>query len=166
MGICIALDQLSKFIVENFIPVHESVSPIPFLSKYIQFVHKENHGAVFGTMQGNGRILSVMAVLIVTAVLYTNYRYGEEKPPVVRVMLAMIAGGAIGNLIDRIRLGHVTDFIDIDLSSIIPLSVADWYVFNVADFFVVTGLCIYSYLFVFKQSVLDFSHKEMSHTNE
>lgn len=89
--------------------------------------------------QGTTLIFSVLAGLVTLMIVWMNYS-SPESTLLARGTYGLILGGALGNLIDRIRIGHVTDFIDIDLSSIIPIGIADWYVFNVADMAIIGGI--------------------------
>ena len=106
---------------------------------YLRWSHVANTGGVFGMFQGTTTIFAVLAGLVTLMIVWMNYS-SKESTLLARGVYGLILGGALGNLLDRIRIGHVTDFIDIDLSSIIPIGIADWYVFNVADMAIIGGI--------------------------
>ena len=109
----IALDQVTKFL---FTDVHSGI-----------FNYTTNTGAAFSLFQGNVAILSVISVAAALAIIYFLKKY-----PKYSLGLSFVLGGTIGNLIDRVILGHVRDFIDFGF----------WPVFNVADSFNVIGVVL------------------------
>ena len=92
-----------------------------------------NEGGAMGTRLGPSGYYLGMALLIMPLVLF--YIYRNREVPMISIPLALIAGGAIGNLIDRIRLGRVIDFIDVDFFdiSIGSFHLFRWWTFNIAD---------------------------------
>ena len=104
----IALDQISKAIIRSSLERGESW-PDPDWPVRIRYV--TNTGAAFGILQDQTSFLIVMA-LVGLAAIYLYYRYPPLEHGVVPIAIGMMLGGAAGNLIDRIRLGRVTDFID------------------------------------------------------
>jgi len=128
----IAIDQLTKY----FISLLPSGSGIPLLGKFLMLTHTQNTGAAFGMLQGrNMALIAVtLAILAAMAWYYKNISKGHI------IYAAMICGGAIGNLIDRVRLGYVTDFIGFSF----------WPTFNVADIAVTIGALMLAY-FIFKE---------------
>ena len=121
-GTIILLDQITKAIVRSNLALGEAWSPWPWLMPYARIVHWYNTGVAFGLLQGQNLIFTILAVIIVAAILYYYPKFSKEDWPL-RLALALQFSGAIGNLIDRITLGHVTDFI----------SVGNFAVFNIAD---------------------------------
>ncbi len=97
----------------------------------LELLNWHNTGAAFGIFQGGGTILAVLAVLVVMVILYYYPRVPNAEW-VLRIALILQLGGAIGNLIDRINYGHVTDFI----------SVGTFPVFNVADSSISVGVAV------------------------
>lgn len=134
-AVAIILDQLSKFLVESNIPLNSSWAPIPEWSHLFQFTHISNTGAAFGTFQGGGTVFTVVAGIVGLVIIYYNFTLPAGHF-VLRVALGLQLGGAFGNLIDRLRLGHVTDFLDF----------GPWYIFNLADLWVVSGVVILALL--------------------
>lgn len=121
-GLIILIDQVTKSIVRNNLAIGEMWAPWPWMLDYARIVHWYNTGVVFGFFQGMGDIFSVLAMLVALAIIYYFPRVPVEDWPL-RLAMILQLGGAVGNLIDRIMLGHVTDFI----------SIGTFAVFNVAD---------------------------------
>jgi len=130
----VVLDQVLKALVRSSMELGESVN----LFGPVSLVHVANRGSVFGLGQGYVIVPTVASILILIALPVmlrrARVRYGYVPTRLETVCLALIAGGAIGNLIDRLVLGSVTDFIDIEL-----LFGAHWPAFNLADSCVVVG---------------------------
>jgi len=125
----IILDQLTKAIVRANITFGGQWMPLTWLAPYFRFVHWENTGAAFGMFQGGGWIFGILAVIVtIFIIIYFPQIPKDEK--LMRVAIAMQLGGAIGNLIDRLVFGPVTDFI----------SVGRFPVFNVADSSITVGV--------------------------
>jgi len=134
-ALVLALDQLSKAWVLRHIPLNEAWAPIPSLARYFTFTHVTNTGAAFGIFPNGGAIFLAIAVVVVVAiVVYTRYLSTERWP--VLLSLGLQLGGALGNLIDRLRFGHVVDFLDFKF----------WPTFNVADSAIVVGVALLAYL--------------------
>ena len=128
-GIIIILDQVTKAIVRANIPFGGQWMPLEWLAPYFRFVHWQNTGAAFGLFQGGGLVFGILAV-IVTVFIVIYYPQIPDEEKLMRVAISMQLGGAIGNLIDRIRFGPVTDFI----------SVGSFPVFNIADSSITVGV--------------------------
>jgi signal peptidase II len=117
-GVVVGLDQLSKYLVRANIDPGQSVPEHGFF----RFTYGTNTGGVFGFFVNQTFLITVAAVIsVVVIILYSRHKMAQSM--LVKVSLGMILGGSIGNLIDRIRFGAVTDFID----------VGAWPVFNLAD---------------------------------
>lgn len=101
----IGMDQLSKYLIRNYIDINET-----FTLWGIQLTHIENSGMAGGLFQGYARFFGVLAVLFVIGVLYFR-RTGEIKGALMDSSFGFLVGGAIGNGIDRLLFGQVTDFI-------------------------------------------------------
>ena len=126
-------DQFSKYLVRELLVLHESFPREGFL----RITHTFNTGSIFGLFQGQNTPL-ILVSFIGVAVLILLYRTQRFPTGLLRLSLGLQLGGAFGNLIDRVRLGHVTDWAD----------VGPWPVFNVADASIVTGLVILAWLFI------------------
>ncbi len=128
-AVIIVLDQFTKALVRNNIPDGGMWSPWPWLMPYAKIVHITNTGVAFGMFQGLGPVFAILAVLISVGIIYYFPRVPAEDWTL-RVALCMELGGAVGNLIDRLTQGYVTDFV----------SVANFFVFNVADSCITVGV--------------------------
>ena len=133
----IGLDQISKYIAIKYLA---GIGSIPIIKNIFHLTYVENRGAAFGMFQNNQIIFVVVALIACIFGLY--YLYKKELNLLGKTAIIFIISGAIGNLIDRIRLGFVVDYFDFRII---------WdYVFNIADVFVVVGtilLCIYIIFF-------------------
>lgn len=130
VSVVIVLDQITKYIVRLNLPFGSSWTPIEVLP-FFRIVHWLNTGAAFGMFQGGGLIFGVLAV-IVSLIIVLYYPKIPREYVWMRIAIAMQMGGAIGNLIDRIRFGPVTDFI----------AVGAFPVFNIADASITVGVGI------------------------
>ena len=101
----IVMDQLSKYLIRAYIDINET-----FTLWGIQLTHIENSGMAGGLFQGYARLFGVLAVFFVIVVLYFR-RTGEMKGALIDCSFGFLVGGAIGNGIDRLLFGQVTDFI-------------------------------------------------------
>lgn len=132
MTAILLLDQLSKYLVQTRIPLYGYWAPIPALAGLFRLTHTTNAGAVFGLFQGSGMFFAALAVVVIGAIIYINMTLPGGQW-LLRLALGLQLGGALGNLTDRLRQGHVTDFID----------VGPWYIFNLADMAVVGGVILF-----------------------
>lgn len=130
-GLLIALDQLSKLWVVQTLPLGGPREPLA-LGFHLTYIH--NTGAAFGILQGGTLLLAVLSAGVSAAILYALVRHGRRMPGLQRWAFTLILAGAVGNLIDRVRLGYVVDFIDFYIPGVI-----DFAIFNVADACVVLG---------------------------
>lgn len=127
--IILVLDQITKGIVRANIPYGGVWMPLEWLRPYLKFVYIHNTGAAFGLFQNGGLVFGIMAVLVSAFIVYYFPQIPQDET-LMRVALAMQMSGALGNLIDRIRFGQVTDFV----------SVGNYPVFNVADSCITIGV--------------------------
>lgn len=129
----VALDQWTKALVRANIPLGGSWLPdsLAWLSPYARIVHWYNTGAAFGMFQQGGMVFTVLAFIVIGLILY-YYPQVEKADWPLRLAMSMQLGGATGNLIDRLTIGHVTDFI----------SVGNFPVFNVADASITVGAVV------------------------
>ncbi len=130
-GFIVTLDQITKSLVRNSLAVGETWMPWEWLAPIARVIHWQNDGVVFGLFQGVGDLFAVLTLLVVVAIIYFYPRIPESDWPL-RIALAMQAGGAVGNLVDRVTIGHVTDFV----------SVGNFPVFNVADSSITLGVVV------------------------
>jgi len=130
----VVLDQISKFIVLKSIEIHRSISMI---SGFFNLVHTRNRGMAFGMFNRPGSdlgyylLLSVTFIAVILLLFWFSRLKQEER--ILAPGLSLILGGAIGNLIDRIRLREVIDFLDFYIGPY------HWPAFNVADSAITVG---------------------------
>ena len=126
----ILADQATKLaIVANF----DRGEEIEVLGSLLRLGHARNSGAVFGILKGSGDYFAVFS-LIAAAVIAVVIYLARKSPAAVKVALGLVLGGALGNLVDRIRLGAVVDFIDIGINAV------RWPSFNIADLAITVGV--------------------------
>lgn len=133
-AIIIGLDQWSKSWVRANIPKFDHIYPLPFTGDYFRFQHVDNYGAAFGILQGHGYIFVTVAFIVSAAILY----YAGTLAPTqrwVRFLLGLQMGGALGNVIDRLYQGYVTDFVQMGIPGVYY-----WPNYNVADAAIVCGV--------------------------
>ena len=121
-GVIVALDQWTKYLVRTYLQIGETWVPFDWLRPYARIVHWNNTGAAFGIFPSGGGIFTVIAVLVIGAILYYFPQIPRQQVAS-RIALGLQLGGASGNLLDRLYHGPVTDFV----------SVGSFAVFNVAD---------------------------------
>lgn len=130
----IVLDQVTKWVVLAAIPLHESITVI---GGFFHLVHVRNRGVAFGILNRPDSQITFYLLTLVTLVAvilllfwFTRLGPGEGK---VALGISLVVGGALGNLIDRVRLGEVVDFLDFQLWTY------HWPAFNVADSAITAG---------------------------
>ncbi|MDP7141405.1 MAG: signal peptidase II [Candidatus Woesearchaeota archaeon] len=120
-GIIVLVDQLTKLLVVG-------IDSVPVIKNVLHLTLVKNTGAVFGMMHGQNVILIWVSLIVIGFILFYLEDLTESKAGL--VMTALVIGGAVGNLVDRIRVGYVIDFIDFRV----------WPVFNVADSAIMIGV--------------------------
>ncbi len=134
----VVVDQLTKVLIVSSFSLYESWEIIP---SFFNLTYLTNNGAAFSILAGQPAlwrqlffITATVIALVVIVIAYRSYRR-ESKWYV--ISLALIAGGAIGNLVDRIRLAHVVDFLDVYVGNY------HWPAFNIADSGITVGVVIF-----------------------
>ncbi len=125
----LVVDQVTKWLVRSNLELGEQWMPLTWLAPLARFTYIKNTGAAFGLFQNANVILAVMAVLISIGVISYYYKVPDNEK-LTKVALSMMLGGALGNLIDRVTIGYVTDFI----------SLGTFAIFNVADSCITVGV--------------------------
>lgn len=133
-GLAILVDQATKAYVVAHLDRHATWMPIDFIEPVFRFTHVHNTGAAFGMFPQGGTLFLVIAVAVSTVIVY-YYRNLPFGGWIVRLALALQLAGALGNVIDRVRLGYVVDF----------MKVTYWPVFNVADSCIVIGVLLLAF---------------------
>lgn len=126
----IVFDQLTKFWA---IDALTNQPPMPVLGEFFRFTLVYNYGGAMGTSFGPSHYYLITALIILPALFF--YLYQTRHQRIVSVPLSFIAGGALGNVIDRLRIGKVVDFIDVDFFdlNLFGYQLDRWWTFNIAD---------------------------------
>lgn len=130
-GLIVLFDQWSKSAVRNNLAFGESWMPLEWLAPYARVLHWGNEGAAFGIFQGAGGFFTILAI-VVSVLIIVYYPKIESGVWLLRIAMGLQLGGALGNLVDRLIIGYVTDFI----------SVGTFPVFNVADAGITSGAAL------------------------
>jgi signal peptidase II len=145
-GIIILLDQFSKELILRYLPFNKSIAVI---KGFFNITHILNPGGAFGLMANLSPILRSIIFLFISSLAVGLIFYFYKKTPAqhswLAVAFALILGGAIGNLIDRIRFGMVIDFLDFYVGNL------HWPAFNIADSAISIGIGIFLYHLIFKK---------------
>jgi signal peptidase II len=131
----VLLDQSTKRLAEDRLRSGARSVPLPVVGDFLRFTYVENRGAAFGLLQDQTAFF-VLVGLVVIGVIAASYRYLPRSGFRLHLALGLQLGGAIGNLIDRVRQGYVVDFVDFGYHS------NWWPVFNVADSAIVIGVAL------------------------
>jgi signal peptidase II len=126
-GAALVADQVTKQVVARTLAVGETADLVGPFSLH----HVQNSGIAFGLFASRTTIVIAVTGIAVGWMLWFFARTGRRHP-VLPVALGLVLGGSLANLIDRVRLGHVTDFLDLDA----------WPAFNLADAFIVVGVAV------------------------
>jgi signal peptidase II len=136
-GLILFLDQITKFYVDSSMRLHES---IPVIQGLFSITYVRNPGAAFGFLADASplfRSIFFVAVTVLAIILVVHYIWkSRAEEPFLTFALSLILSGAVGNLIDRVRLGEVIDFLDVFIGS------THWPAFNVADSAISVGAVI------------------------
>jgi len=132
-GSVIALDQWTKWLVRENLPFQGTWLPewLGWLSPYARVVHWYNSGAAFGMFQNGNMVFTMLAFIVIVAIIY-YYPHVESEDWTLKLAMGLQLAGAAGNLIDRLMMGKVTDFI----------SIGTFPVFNVADSSISVGVAV------------------------
>jgi signal peptidase II len=160
IALVVILDQLSKYIIKSTMYLYESVE---FLGNFFKITYIENPGMAFGIQMESKFWFTFLSIAAAVIVLIYLIRLPNERF-LFRFALALIMGGAIGNLIDRLFAGRVVDFLDVEFFDIsIPafdflfvsfpgFALTRWPVFNIADSAVTCGMILIAWLILSQKS--------------
>jgi len=138
-AVVVLLDQLSKIEILDFLKVSDmtvSGNSVSIINGILNFSYVPNYGAGFGILADKRWVFMLITSVVIIAILYLIFRY-RGRSRLLDVVLGLILGGGIGNMIDRIRLGFVIDFIDF-----CAFDFWKW-VFNIADSAVTVGAILF-----------------------
>ena len=130
-GLIVLLDQATKYIIRSNLAVGEIYRPDLWITQFARIVHWQNTGAAFGMFQSLGNVFMILSMVVSAAIIY-YYPQVPRQDRLIRLAMALLLGGAVGNLIDRLSQGYVTDFI----------SVSEFPVFNIADASISLGVVV------------------------
>ncbi|MDL2225358.1 signal peptidase II [Eubacteriales bacterium OttesenSCG-928-M02] len=140
IAIAIGLDRITKIWCKAYL-VHQPGMQMNVIPGVVEFKYMENTGAAFSVFSGKTWLLAAFSIIIIAALVFFLIKYGGGEPLLVRLCVAAIIGGAVGNLIDRLFYGYVIDFIN-------PTFI-NFAIFNVADMFVTCGAILLVFLLLF-----------------
>jgi len=175
VALLLVIDQATKFLVRQNLAVNESWAPIPALARFFTITHVQNTGVAFGSMPGLGWLFMLVNLTVLVGIVLYYPRVAANQW-LTKVSMVLIAAGALGNVIDRVRTAvllsattgslwqalprvYVTDFVDVKI----------WPVWNVADMCVVAGVSILAWILwqaEKKESQAEPAGDEPSETNE
>ena len=145
-ALVVLLDQATKWLISTNMSYYEQIPVIP---GFLNLIYIHNPGGAFGIFARNQNGLQTwlfvgIAVGAMGLILYL-YKNTPREYPVLSVGFALIFGGALGNMIDRVRLGEVIDFIDVFVGQY------HWPAFNVADSAITIGMLIFGFYILFRK---------------
>jgi signal peptidase II len=139
----VILDQATKLWVDaSFavasptIPAGRPGGPSAIVGDVLRIAKTYNDGAIFGLFEAISPLMAILSLLVIAGLGWYHWRHGATASPLLTVGLGLLLGGAIGNLIDRVRIGHVIDFVDMGLGG------WRWYAWNISDAAVFLGVLI------------------------
>ena len=138
-AVVVLADQYSKHLVRTRLPLNTSWSPWPWLAPYLRILHIQNTGAAFGIFKEAGLFFTAVAVVVTLVIIVYTQRLPQGHWWM-RIALGMQLGGALGNLVDRLVFGTVTDFI----------SVGNFAIFNIADASISLGVALLALMMWFE----------------
>jgi signal peptidase II len=136
----IALDQWTKHLARTYLLGPDGSGPrsIPLVGDYVRLTYVENRGAAFGLLQDQTTFFILVGIVVIV-VIVASYRQIKEPGWTLNLALGLQMGGALGNLVDRIRYGYVVDFFDLTV----------WPVFNIADSAICVGVALLAWNMLF-----------------
>ena len=121
-ALVVVLDQITKAWLTSFLAPGQVQSVV---GDYIRLVHGQNNGALFGLFRESALLFGIVSLGVIALIVGYHARGGRSV--YLSITLGLLLGGALGNLVDRFRLGYVVDFVDAGVGGL------RWYTFNVAD---------------------------------
>ena len=142
-ALVVVLDQLSKTWVDSSfelasraVPAGAAGGPTEVLGEFVRIAKTYNDGAIFGFLDASAMLMAILSIGVIIAITWYEWRHAAGLGPLVTIGLALLVGGAVGNLIDRVRFGHVIDFVDMGIGD------NRWYAWNIADAAVFIGIVV------------------------
>ena len=145
-GLVVLADQITKALIFKYLPYHQSIT---IVAGFFDLTHIHNPGGAFGLMADMSESVRTVVFLFASSLAVGLIFYFYIKTPpsygFLAIGFALIFGGAIGNLIDRVRLGIVVDFLDIYIGTY------HWPAFNIADSAITVGIFIFGFHLLFNK---------------
>ena len=152
----IGLDQIVKFLITSHMALYDT---IPVIKQVFHITYIQNKGAAWGSLQGKRYFLLAITILVLAFLVYFYVRMLKlNRYKDLRILFIFVFSGAVGNMIDRIRLGYVIDMFDFRL--------INFPVFNVADIYVTVSVVCFAVLILFYYKEDDFSFLKKTGTNK
>jgi signal peptidase II len=130
-GAVLVADQLTKAWLTSFLQPGQST---PVMGDLVRLVFSQNRGGLFGFFQGQAIVFAAFSLIVIGLIVAYHARGGRDAW--LTLTLGLLLGGALGNLVDRIRFGYVVDFVDAGIGD------WRWYTFNVADAAISTAIVL------------------------
>lgn len=146
-GLLLFIDQLSKHYISRLLFLGQS---LPLVEDFFQLTLVHNPGGAFGLFRGASPLFFIIASILTLILLFLFWKNLPGKDLSGRIGLGLVVGGALGNLLDRLRLGYVIDFLHLSLRGY------HWPIFNFADVGISVGIIILSYKMLKKKKTLTF----------
>lgn len=145
-ALVVLADQATKHFVRANLRPGQSLELIPSLSSLFQLTYVTNSGAAFGLFPNWSQVFIIIAVIVILALIWYYFQLSGGQW-LMQLALGLQLGGAVGNLIDRLRFeGSVVDFIDLNF-----WPVRRWPVFNIADASIVAGVTVLTLLMIWEE---------------
>lgn len=154
-GIIVVLDQWTKSLVRANLP---KFGEVELLGRYLMLQHVDNYGAAFGIFQNGGMIFALVASVVTIGMLWYVGQIPIDRI-LIRVLLGLQLGGAIGNLVDRLQQGYVTDFVKMGIPGVYY-----WPIWNVADASIVVGVIGLGIYIIWEDTVANRNKTKMAVT--
>jgi signal peptidase II len=134
------IDQCIKYLVETRL---KNLHTVPLIQDVFHLTYSRNTGAAFSVLRDKQMFLILVTLIMILALIFYLIKILKTEKATLKLSLALIIGGALGNFIDRVRLNYVVDFLDFNL--------INFPIFNFADVFVILGVIILLYLILFRE---------------
>ncbi|KJR44200.1 Lipoprotein signal peptidase [Desulfosporosinus sp. I2] len=138
IAVFVAIDQVFKYLAETFL---KPVNTFPIIKNVFHLTYGQNTGAAFSILQGKQAFLIIITSIVTIALIVCLVKNYKTQNRLLLISLTLVISGALGNLIDRVRLNYVVDFLDFEL--------INYPVFNTADILVVSGVIFLAYFALF-----------------
>lgn len=138
VALLVVADQVSKYWVVQTLGPEIMQKRIALIGDWVNIVYSHNTGIAFSLFQGMSQILTITSLLVTVGAVYFYWTRLPRSQFLPQLIIGLIVGGALGNIIDRVRLGYVVDFIQVGW----------WPVFNLADSLICVGAALLMLLFL------------------